>query len=248
MEKYIETNDILQYIYGISSDEVFDYVLVAPAWEIEKLVGDIEVEIKQLINHKFSNSYEVKVGDKRILYVRLQIGAPNIVDFCLSCYKLKCDNFIFLGSAGSLVKDISLGDCIIPSCAISGNGATMYLNDTLKDKFLQKAYSNEGLNQKLVTACTDTGFNVLDEVVISVDSVFAEYSHLNEFRSLGASVIEMEFASFLECMRVINKKGSALLLISDNSANGEHLASDTRDPFNKYKNNRSKVFDVISRL
>lgn len=248
MEKFVDSEDVLKDVYGVSSNNEYDYVIITPNWNLDKINGDNKIEYTEITNNRYAQIYDLKINNKKILYVILQIGSPNIVDFCLACYKLKCENYIFMGSVGAIVKGISIGDCVIPSVGISGNGSTMFLSENIKEKFLENTYSNNELNNRLIKVCRNKGFNVLDEKIISVDTIFAEYTHLDKFRELGAKLIDMETASFFESINIIGKKGSALLLVSDNSANGEHLISNNEESFKNFVNNRSKIFGIITEL
>ena len=89
------------------------------------------------------------------------------------------------------------------------------------------------------------GMNVLNVPVISMDSVMAEYLHLEEFRQMGAHALEMEAATFFACMNHINKKASAILVVSDNSATGEHLIGRTDADKLHYHNVRQKIGNIL---
>jgi len=242
-------DDVLQATYGISNHEKFDCVFVAPVWAPEKIFDLQKIDIEPIYADACSMSYRIRQNGKKYLFVQLHIGAPNMIDFCLSCYQMNCDNFVLVGSAGSLVLDIDMGDVIVPSCVISGNGATAYLCENLGEKKLfDKAYSSETLNDKIRKVALKNGMKTLDVPVVSVDSVVAEYIHADEFREMGAQVIEMEVATFFQSMEYIGKKASALLVISDNSSAGKHLIGRAEDEKAHYYQMRSKLRDVLLEL
>lgn len=242
-------SDLLYEIYGISSAEHFDCVFVAPSWSIDKVFDNIAIDASEIYKTKFSTLYRIKHNGKSYLYAQLQIGAPNIIDFCLSCNSLNCEQFVFIGSVGSLVPELEIGDIVIPTCSISGNGATLYLNDKLNpENMFERTYSSSELNVKLLDICAKVGLSVKDATPISVDGVACEYAHLDEFRKMGATLIEMETATFFKAMHVINKSASALLVVSDNSAVGQHLVGQNADLRAKYHTVRSQIKDVLLRL
>ena len=86
------------------------------------------------------------------------------------------------------------------------------------------------------------------DVVITIDSIAAEYSHLKEFVEMGATIVEMETAAFFNAMNYISKKASAILVVSDNSANGEHLLGRTEDQKDKYHMSRDYICKIIMNL
>ena len=240
------SEDVLQEIYGISSKEHFDCVFVAPSWPIAKIFGTGQDNISELYQGRFSRSFRIKNGSKTYLYIQLQVGAPNMADFCLSCYRLNCDKYIFIGSVGSLVPEINIGDIVIPETAISGTGATLYLHEQLdKENLFEKTHSSPEMNAVLRNICNDLNLTVKQAVPISVDSILCEYQHLGEFRSMGARLIEMECATFFKAIKMIEKQASAILLVSDNSASGQHLVGQSKELRSKYHSVRSQLQNIL---
>ena len=240
------SEDVLQELYGISSKDHFDCVFIAPSWPIEKIFGTGQDNISELYQGRFSRSFRIKNGSKTYLYIQLQMGAPNIADFCLSCYGLNCDKYVFIGSAGSLVPEINIGDIVIPETAISGTGATLYLHEQLdKENLFEKTHSSPELNTVLRNICNDLNLTVKQAVPISVDSILCEYQHLDDFRSMGARLIEMECATFFKAIKMIEKQASAVLLVSDNSASGQHLVGQSQELLTKYHSVRSQLQNIL---
>lgn len=245
----ISCSDMLQQLYGISSAEHFDCVFIAPSWPIDKVFDSATTDIAEIYSDRFSKSHRIKHNGKSYLYIQLQVGAPNIVDFCLSCHSANCAKFVFVGSVGSLVPELEIGDVIIPTCSISGNGATLYLDDKLSpEKMFERTYSSPELNAELSRVCTNVGMSTKEAAPISVDSIACEYAHLDEFRQMGATLIEMETATFFKAMQIIGKPASALLVVSDNSAVGQHLFGQGADLRAKYHAVRSRIKDVLLNL
>ena len=163
-------NNILLDTYGISDTESFDCIFVAPSWTPEKIFDSIQAE--QIFSGRFANTFKIKNKEKNYLFITLQIGAPNIIDFCLSCYKTKCEKFIFIGSVGGLVPEIKIGDIIVPEYAISGNGATLYLHEKVDSKnIFEHIYSSNELNNEIIHIANTQNLNILNVPVISIDSV-----------------------------------------------------------------------------
>lgn len=245
LEKNSLPNDMLKDIYGISDKEYFDCIFIAPSWTPDKIF-DEKVKVKQIFSGRFANTFSIKCNKKNYLFVTLQIGAPNIIDFCLLCYKTHCDNFVFLGSVGALVPEIKVGDVIVPEYVISGNGATLYLHDKLDPKHMfEKIHSTKKLNKQILNVCKNQGIITFNVPVISMDSILSEYLHLDEFRAMGAKAIEMETATFLGCMKIIKKNASAVLVVSDNSATGEHLIGRTEEDKKHYHKARKQVGNIL---
>ena len=242
-------SDLLHEIYGISSAEHFDCVFIAPSWPIDKVFDSATTDITEIYSDRFSKSHRIKHNGKSYLYIQLRVGAPNIVDFCLSCHSANCAKFVFVGAVGSLVPELEIGDVIIPTCSISGNGATLYLDDKLSpEKMFERTYSSPELNSELLKVCASVALTTKNAMPISVDSVACEYAHLDKFRKMGATLIEMETATFFKAMQIIGKPASALLVVSDNSAVGQHLVGQVADLRAKYHAVRSRIKDVLLNL
>lgn len=242
-------SDLLHEIYGVSSAEHFDCVFIAPSWPIDKVFDSATTDITEIYSDRFSKSHRIKHNGKSYLYIQLRVGAPNIVDFCLSCHSANCAKFVFVGSVGSLIPELEIGDVIIPTCSISGNGATLYLDDKLSpEKMFERTYSSPELNTELSRVCTSVALTTKNAMPISVDSVACEYAHLDGFRQMGATLIEMETATFFKAMQIIGKPASALLVVADNSAVGQHLVGQGADLRAKYHAVRSRIKDVLLNL
>ena len=245
-KQYSNTDDILKLVYGIPSPEHFDCVFVAPSWNIEKVFDLSSINTELLFSNQDITAHKITHNGKKYLYAQLKIGAPNMVDFCVSCCDLDCDKFIFIGSVGSLVPEINLGDIIIPEYSISGDGASLYLHNALDtDNMFKPAYSNPELNRYIKNVCRTQNINTVKAVPISVDSVMCEYQHLDEFKNMGANVIEMETATFFNAMNLIGKPASAVLIVSDNSSVGQHLIDIDKETRDKYHAARTCIKNIL---
>ncbi len=248
-EQHTNCDDVLHMIYGISSNEYFDCVFVVPHWDIYKVFTDSDVSIELFAKTDDTTAYEIKHNGKRYLYIVLSMGAPNIIDFCLACHKLNCDKYVFLGSVGSLVPEIRIGDFIIPEYSISGDGASLYLNDTLDTSNMFKpAYSDATLSKRIKDICISQNITVADGAPISVDSIFCEYAHLDEFITMGANTIEMESAAFFKAMKYINKPAAAVLVVSDNTSANQPLMDKDDTTRTKYRAARQNVQKILKQI
>ena len=248
-EKNVGTKDVLFTCFGIKSSEHFDCTIIAPSWDIGKVIDKSQKDYEKIFENKDASIYIIHINSKKFLYACLKVGAPNMADFCLLCHQLNCENFIMIGSAGSLDKQIDVGEFIVPQTAVSANGATIMLNDKLNgDNYLESVKADEGLTNIIKKSLLRCKLDCKDVKVVSVDSLFAEFSHLEEFKELGAKVVEMEFATFLKTMKLLNKKAAGLLLISDNSANGMHLIGSKEEDVIRYHNSRKNIIKIISNL
>lgn len=245
LKKFSNVDDILKEIYGIDSNEKFDICVIAPSWRIEKIVP-LNNNVELIYQDQFSISNRIFINNKKILYVNLQIGSSNIIDFCLCCNSLNCENFVLIGSAGALRQDYQLGDFVIPEYSISGDGASLYLHESLNSlNLFKKAFPDKELSHKLYDVCNKLNMKPKIDSIFTIDTMMCEYYHLKQIKEMGAGIIEMETSAFFNAIKYINKKGCALLVVSDNSANGNHFFGRTSEELNRYRTARNQIVDVI---
>ena len=76
--------------------------------------------------------------------------------------------------------------------------------------------------------------DVKEKITYCTDTIFCEYYHLDEIKSLGSELIEMETASFMRCMELIEKSYHVLLCVSDNSNCENALVGRSEEDTNRY--------------
>lgn len=212
-------------------DKILENVVIAPWWSHDIFEqGKFQVE---QINDKIFNFYSDEVN---FSYIELKrIGAPAIMDFILSLGVTKCQNLVFLGSAGSLDESIKIGDIVIPEYSICGDGASRYLNDNLEDEFLKKEYPSKEITECLRSILKDKKIKYHYVPNYSIDTVFVQFYHLDKIIELGAKTIEMETALFFKCNELLKINVTALLCISDNTIMKKSLYSGRTDKENDYR-------------
>lgn len=84
--------------------------------------------------------------------------------------------------------------------------------------------------------------------VFCTDSMILEYSHLDEIKSTGAQYVEMETSAFYSCLRMMDKEGIALLIVSDNMQSNKSLGEKTLNDNDKYNFIRGNTLKSILKL
>lgn len=208
-------------------------VVIAPWWGHE-IFEHLNLKIEK-INDKLYNFY----GDNvEFSFVELKlIGAPVIFDQVLALGVTECKNLLFIGSAGSLDKNIKIGDIVIPQYSICGDGASRYLNVNLEDEFGKKEYPTTEYTNKLLNIVKSfNDVNCHYSVNYSVDTIFAQFVHIDEIIKQGAKTIEMETAALFKCNSILNFNITALFCISDNVVLNKSLYSGRNGREKEYKN------------
>lgn len=235
-------NDLLNshLKYGTTSDDIIERkgyekilenVVIAPWWSHDIFDG-LNFEVDQ-VNDKVFNFYR---DDLSFSYIELKrIGASGIMDFILSLGVTKCKNVIFLGSAGSLDESIKIGEIVIPQYSICGDGASRYLNINLEDEFLKKEYPSKIFTNDLIDILKESNIKYHYVPNYSIDTVFAQFYHIDKILDLGAKTIEMETACLFKCCNLMNINATALFCISDNTILNKSLYSGRTDEENDYR-------------
>ena len=238
--KYGTTSEDLIIKYGYQN--ILENVIIAPWWGHE-MFNNLGLKVEQMNEQIFNFSSE----EISFSFIELKkIGAPAIMDYVLGLGVTKCKNLVFLGSAGAIDENIKIGDIVLPEYSICLDGASRYLNANLEDEFLKKEYPTETFSKKLFDLLKEKKIEYKCVPNISIDTIFAQFYHLDRFIELGAKTVEMETANVFKCASVLNINAVAIFCISDNTVLKKSLCSGRTDEENVH---RHKVRnETISRI
>ena len=254
IKKYQSTEtDICVHCLGVRPEQINKNVIIAPWWEPKSLalLGDVEY----LSESQFSaiKVWNIKSRYCDITYIKTGIGAPVFMDALLALGVTKCENIIFVGSVGSLDEKIGIGDIVIPKYSICGDGASRYItSDTLQgnDCFGSKVEPDRQMYEVVCeitrSVCENNDVTYHIGQAFSIDSVFAQYAHIDEILNMGCNVIEMETASAFRAAKIANLKIAAIFSVSDNTVTNKSLISGrTESDMNYRRLVRNKIFPEI---
>lgn len=250
VEEHNNIDDILYTVYGIHKDDNYDLAIIAPSWYPEKIFSDDD-NIILLKKGVYNSSYEIYKNNYKIAYIQCGSGASNLVDAMLCLTNLNVEKIMFVGAVGALYSDIEIATIATPIECISFNGATPFFYKKLEKKIYGTTIKPTNLIfiDKIVECSKKIGINILREKVFCTDSIMLEYSHLDEIKSTGSKLIEMETAAFYSCLNIMNKQGVAILLVSDNSTNNKSLVEKSIEDENKYNyvrnNDIARIISLI---
>lgn len=154
------------------------------------------------------------------------------MDVLLTLGVTKCRKVIFIGSVGSLDEKIGIGDIVIPEFSICGDGASRYIaSDTLnnQDCWGESVYPDLNfLNEvKNITKniCEENNIKWHLGRNFSIDTIFAQFAHIDTILKLNCNVIEMETAAAFRAAKIANISISAIFSVSDNAIINKSLVS-----------------------
>lgn len=248
-EEYNGTNDILYLVYKIHKETFYDLAIIAPSWYPEKIFGE-EENIILLRKGPYNSSYEIYYHNLKIAYIQCGSGASNLTDAMMCLTNANVKKIIFLGAVGALNQKVEIGTIITPSECISFDGVTPFFKKHIEKKMYGNIVypHNDEYIEKIINKCIQNNITIEQGKVFCTDSIIFEYSHLDEIKSTGVQYIEMETAAFYSCLRIMNKDGIALLLVSDNSQNNKSLVEKTIGDSNKYNYIRSNILKCILKI
>ncbi len=224
--------DICLHCIGIEADKINKNVILAPWWEPSALPNLGKAIYLNESDFSAIKVWNIENENGNITYIKTGIGAPVLMDVVLGLGVTKCENIIFVGSVGSLDENIGIGDIVIPEYSICGDGASRYVAcDKLSDSdvFGTKVSPNKKLFDNVFKQARDICLNNNVKCHIgrafSIDSIFAQYAHVEEILEMGCNVIEMETASAFRAAEVADISMAAIFSVSDNTVINKGLIS-----------------------
>lgn len=236
--------------FGLSEDVVYDALVVAPSYAPHKVIRDESYKITEMGSQSYCTGYEVEKDELRIAWIKTAAGGCNMLDYLLICGELQFKKLIFIGAVGALTSEFNIGDICTPSYSVAGTLANTYLKDSIKDYVpFEKIYPQAEYIDSVVQLAEDSGYTIKKASVFCTDSIAMEYTHLEEIKSFGTDLIEMETSTFYAIAKLMDIPAVALLVVSDNSATGVPLVGRSEEVQRVYEYCRKVVLiDLICKI
>jgi purine-nucleoside phosphorylase len=225
MERYgISKKDICVNSIGVKEEDIKKNVVIAPWWE-PSIFPDFQSA--EYISKSISDSikvWNICNDDCEFTYIKTGIGASVLMDIVLALGMTSCKKIVFIGSVGALDSNIDIGDIVIPEYSVCGDGASRYIdsdNLTKGDIFGKKEYPDESMFDKSIAItgnlCKEHNVKWHIAKTFSIDTIFAQFYHLDEIMKFGCNVIEMETAAAFKAARLADISITAVFSVSDNT-------------------------------
>jgi len=146
---------------------------------------------------------------------KLSPGSPVICDFTNYICSIKPRRLFYLGLAGTISKEINIGDLVIPTASCRGDGASYYHAPNY-----YPAVASFSIYAKvkgiLSDLCSKQGVSNYDSITYTIDSLTAETEDLiTKLSDYGIAAIDMETSAFYTMASLNNVDALAILIISD---------------------------------
>ena len=160
------------------------------------------------------------------------------------------DKIVFMGAVGALKREIQLGELATPSESYAYVGGNAFLKEKLSQGYFGETIRSHDMNfvDQVIERAAKQNIQMAKRKVFCTDSIICEYSHLDEILATGAELIEMETSAFYESMCMMDKRGIALLCVSDNSAADIALVNRTEEELAHYHNCRQKWIPELLKI
>lgn len=243
MKRYgANEKDICVNGIGIEPEQVQEHVVLAPWWEPESMPDLGDMQCIRDSGHGSVKVWTIQNSEMSMTYIRTGIGAPVLMDALLSLGVTKCQKVIFVGSVGALDEKMEIGDIVIPEYSVCGDGASRYLAaETLRgsDVFGEKAFPDRGFTQTVLKhteeQCSQRQARYHTGINFSVDTVFAQFNHLDEIMGMGCNTIEMETAAAFRAAEIAGLSIAAIFSVSDNTMQNKSLISGRSEKDHAYR-------------
>ncbi|BBD71835.1 5'-methylthioadenosine phosphorylase [Sulfodiicoccus acidiphilus] len=142
------------------------------------------------------------------------IGGPSLAIVVEELYMLGVKTFVRLGTAGSLVEHLKVGDVIVATGASYLHGGTIgqYVGNSASISTSPEPI----LTSKIMKKLSDRGVQFAQGSVFSSDAFYAEdSSFVSRWASLGNIGVEMECATLFALGNMRGLKTAGILVVSD---------------------------------
>ena len=150
---------------------------------------------------------------KEITIMASGMGMPSIGIYSYELYKeYGVENIIRIGSAGSYVKELDLYDLLLVDSSYSDSTYAKVQSGDLEEI----EYSNNDLNDIIKSTAKELNITLKEGRVYSSDVFYKEDNNYKDLVDRYETVaVEMESFALFHNAKVLNKKATCLLTISD---------------------------------
>ncbi len=168
-------------------------------------------------------AYTGKYKGKEVTIMASGMGMPSIGIYSYELFKFyDVDTIIRVGTCGAYSPDLNLYDTVLETEAYSDSNYAYNQNGATYDTI----NSNEELNEKIKKTALKININLITGKIHSSDVFYKENDNFKElYKHKNCLGVEMESFALFHNAKILNKKATCLLTISNNLANGSTTSS-----------------------
>lgn len=192
-----------------------------------KMIAETYLDNYRLVNSvRNILAYTGTYKGKEVTVFASGMGNPSMGIYSYELFRFyDVDEIIRVGTCGAYKKELNLYDTIIVDGSYSISNYAKEQSNSL-DTII---YSNKELNDKLICAANELNVSVTQGIIYSSDVFYKENFSFEElvekYNILG---VEMETFALFSNAKLLNKKASCILTVSDNLVTKEETTSEER--------------------
>ncbi len=207
---------IVQMLLNCSPKRIAKTILL-PAGDLSQ--NRIISKLKEV--KKCGRTYRGKIGELKVSVVNSGIGAPFAATILEALIRAGVQRIIRLDFCGGISEDIEIGDLVISSSAIRGDGTTPHYLPDSKDL---KIDGDIKLTNHMVEQFKQAKIPFHVGPVYSHDAIFKEPDSLiQKIKELNCIAIDMETSILFTIGALNNISTTSIMVVSDHPAKNQKL-------------------------
>jgi len=164
--------------------------------------------------------------DQKITIMASGMGMPSIGIYSYELYKFyDVKNIIRVGTAGAYTKDLNLYDVVLVNASYSDSSYAKVQNNS-DDKLIEASYAT---NLYISTTAEEKNIPITIGNIYSSDVFYKEEDNYKDIvKEIGCIACEMESFALFHNAKVLNKRASCLLTISNSFVTNEETTAEER--------------------
>jgi len=233
-----DPNTDRQYHLEVTDDEVADSVLLPGNPERVSKITDVWETATEVASHREYRTATGRYQETPISVTSTGIGGPSMGIAVEELARVGAETLIRVGSCGTVRSDIAVGDLVITSGAMRGEGTS--------EEYIDESYpasADYEVIAALVAAAERLGHDYHVGVTLSTDSFYAGQGRpgfegyeapggddlVETLKSANVANIEMEAATLLTLGNLYGLRAGAVCAVYANRETGAFVTAGARD-------------------
>ena len=209
-------------------DEIAQTVIMPGDPLRAKFIAETYLKDYKLVNTiRNIYAYTGYYKDQKITIMASGMGMPSIGIYSYELYKFyDVKNIIRVGTAGAYTKDLNLYDVVLVNASYSDSSYAKVQNNS-DDKLIEASFAT---NLYISTTAEEKNIPITIGNIYSSDVFYKEKENYKDIvKETGCIACEMESFALFHNAKVLNKRASCLLTISNSFVTNEETTKDERE-------------------
>ena len=208
-------------------DEIAQTVIMPGDPLRAKFIAETYLKDYKLVNTiRNIYAYTGYYKDQKITIMASGMGMPSIGIYSYELYKFyDVKNIIRVGTAGAYTKDLNLYDVVLVNASYSDSSYAKVQNNS-DDKLIEASFAT---NLYISTTAEEKNIPITIGNIYSSDVLYKEEDNYKDIvKEIGCIACEMESFALFHNAKVLNKRASCLLTISNSFVTNEETTAEER--------------------